>query len=254
MGLKRLSICCGEASGVEGFLAFAPVSTDRIPSELRKRVEALHVNHQMPYVLSRVAASAALSLSLKAPFLFVGSREEARKYGANLSLSHEDAVGGAVAWCDNVPFVFGIDVVDVKQLARVRRRFPHFAARCMPCCQPSMLDAVELLKVQTMYDDCIDPSDVVLAQHWGLRECCVKLVGILGRSFPFDCFRGPIAMFPERFEAHIVGSGREALHSAGLHSKLFVTFCPQVVQLPSGEQRPFVIIVAACPKLHQHCL
>ncbi|RNE98869.1 holo-[acyl-carrier-protein] synthase [Trypanosoma rangeli] len=248
MTLQRLSSFFGEASGVNAFLAIAPVSSECVSVELRKRARLLHVNHQEPYVLSRLAASAALSSTLNASILFVGAREEARQYGAILSLSHEDTIGGAVAWRDNTPFAFGIDVVDIKRLAYVRRRFSHFGARWMPRCQPSSLDAADLAYVQMTYGDCIDPVDVVLAQHWGLRECCVKLVGIVGRSFPFECFRGPVALFPKHFEAHVIGSGGEALQSAGLHSNLFVSLWPHVLQLPSGEQRAFVTVVAACPR------
>ncbi|RNF10015.1 holo-[acyl-carrier-protein] synthase [Trypanosoma conorhini] len=248
MSLQRLSKVLGEDTGVSAFLAVAPVLSECISPELRKRAQLLHVNHQLPYVLSRLAASAALSSSLNASVFFVGAREEARQYGATLSLSHEDAVGGAVAWRDNVPFAFGMDVVDVSRVAQVRGRFPHFGARWMPRCQPAALDAVDVAKVKRTYGGCADPVDVVLAQHWGLRECCVKLVGIAGRSFPLECFRGPVALFPERFEAHVVGIGRAALHSVGLHSNLFVSLWPHLLRLPSGEQRPFVTVVAACPR------
>ncbi|KPA84580.1 hypothetical protein ABB37_01113 [Leptomonas pyrrhocoris] len=73
-----------------------------------RAAEGLHLRHQLPFVLSRVAASSAIeTLRVKSDeahgergrVVFTGSRRSARAlHGCELSLSHEDCVAAAVAW------------------------------------------------------------------------------------------------------------------------------------------------------------
>ncbi|ORC88422.1 uncharacterized protein TM35_000172940 [Trypanosoma theileri] len=246
MSLRRLQVMAADASMMEAFLAIFPVVNDRVSLELRRRADQLHPNHRNPYILSRLAASAALSSALRFPIDFVGSRDDARHYGLMLSLAHEDLVGAAVTWPIDAPFSLSIDVVDVGEVDRVTKRFPQFGARWMPNCKPTAMSSADILNIQETYGKLVDPVALILAQHWGLRECCVKLVGITGRSFPFECFRGPVALFPPHFEAHVVDRGREELRSVGLVPNLRVFVWPQVVQVPGGEEKLYVVVVAAC--------
>lgn len=224
----------------------------------------LHPRHQLPYVLSRVAASTAIgSLAIHGneKVVFTGSRQSARAlHGCELSLSHEDGVGAAVAWLPDAPMpqgstsnslslsssaallkedflvhpacggcgekrprlVCAIDVCPVAEIHRVRLRFPQLRQRWMPQCEADApADAVHaaLLSLQQpvatpvrssdvvsveareqsrrrewwqqLRQPCVDESDaytsLVLAQHWGARECLVKLLGVPGRSFSYQC-------------------------------------------------------------------
>nr|CCC95922.1 unnamed protein product [Trypanosoma congolense IL3000] len=248
MSLKRIPILDGGKLLSYAHLAFVPSSGLVIPPEMSERCKLLNPNHQVPYVLSRLAASAALTEVVGSSVLFVGSRHHAQRYGAFLSLAHEDLVGAAVACKESFHASFGIDVVDIQHLERVARRFPRFAARLLPRCDLASLTPTDVLGVRQTFGEGLNPTSVVLAGHWGLRECCVKLVGIDGRSFPFECFRGPSGIFPEQFEAHMVGKGRDALRSAALCPDLLVSVKPERVELPGGGVKPYLVVVAACNK------
>ncbi|KAH9578927.1 hypothetical protein LSM04_007819 [Trypanosoma melophagium] len=246
MSLRRLQVVAADASMVEAFLVFAPVANGCVSLALRRRADQLHLNHRNPYILSRLAASAAISSALRSPIDFVGSREDAKQYGLKLSLAHEDLVGAAVTWPNDALFGLSIDVVDVEEVARVTKRFPQFGARWMPNCKPSLMSAADISTARETYGKLLDPVAIILAQHWGLRECCVKLVGITGRCFPFECFRGPVTLFPHQFEAHVVGGGRELMCSVGLVPNLRVSVWSHVVQVPGGEEKHYVVVVATC--------
>jgi phosphopantetheinyl transferase (holo-ACP synthase) len=139
----------------------------------------LHPRHQVPYVLSRVAASAAIARlpgcreGAADNVVFTGSRRSATVlHGCELSLSHEDCVGAAVAWMSDAPLpcsaistvqadhsaadprgsanesatrepvqrdshvVCAIDVCPIAEVHRVRCRFPQLGQRWMPQCAP----------------------------------------------------------------------------------------------------------------------
>ncbi|EAN80345.1 uncharacterized protein TEOVI_000564400 [Trypanosoma equiperdum] len=248
MLLKKLPVFVGTEFLTDAHLAIMTSGGVSIPLEMESRCKELHPNHRVPYVLSRLAASSALSTVLGKPITFSGSRHDAEQYDANLSLSHEDFVGAAVAWRKGTSNAIGIDVVDVQQLERVVKRFPQFAARFMPRCDLSALSSVDACNIERTFRGHADQVTVTLSQHWGLRECCVKLVGVEGRTFPFECFRGPRAYFPDRFKAQVVEEGSDALRAAGLNSSLFVSTWPELLKLPSGDVKPYIVVVAACPR------
>ncbi|KAH8603504.1 hypothetical protein ERJ75_001818700 [Trypanosoma vivax] len=253
MSLKRICALGCRGAAADAFLALQLPTCEGIPIDLLYRASHLHVNHQMPYVLSRLAASAALSSLLGEAVPFTGGREDARKYGAFLSLSHEDLVGAAIAWRDGALDAFSIDVVDIQQMERVTRRHPQFCARWLPCCDPSALRDDEVRKFRYHFQGEVNPTAIVLAQHWGLRECCVKLVGIEGRSFPSECIRAPNALLPRHFDARVVNGGRDALKAVGLSSELAVSCWSESVQLPSGISKPYIVVVAACRRASCVC-
>lgn len=184
----------------------------------------LHPKHRNPHVLSRCAASRAMEdvsggLGTSAgQFVFVGSRSEAlAAHGVHLSLSHEPLLGAAVAWpATNSPCTFAVDVAEISALYGLSRRQPRFRERWLgQCCLPfsseagdersdereAFLTHVFAAATEDGRDDLMpwwasatvggSPraalNALVLAQHWSVRECCVKLLGIPNRAFDVKC-------------------------------------------------------------------
>lgn len=124
----------------------APFYRSAIPSSLRKlSTECRKTKRQSEaFCLSRAAAGDAL-WRLGA----VGSREvfprslaevpELCGHTTKLSLSHEDAAAGAVAWHvdgdGGRDIRLALDIVDVISVHRFQSRFPQFAERMVPQCR-----------------------------------------------------------------------------------------------------------------------
>ncbi|KAG5495374.1 hypothetical protein GH5_03034 [Leishmania sp. Ghana 2012 LV757] len=118
---------------------------------------------------------------------------------------------------------------------------------------------------------CVSEADafaaVVLAQHWGARECAVKLVGIPGRSFAYECVRalssrggGPFVAESATFTVSFMGphtlycaevSGVEASAFAqqGLQSLLFLYTWTEWLPLSTSVDLPYVVVLACAPCL-----
>lgn len=303
----------------------------------------LHPRHQLPFVLSRVAASAALARarhrgSAGAPCptrdttaVFTGHRRDAAvQHGCQLSLSHEDTVAAAVA-CPLPPplpvsdstaeasqlgapaCAFAVDVVPVEEVHRVWRRFPHLGERWMPqCVTTATPDAVQraLACMQTAQSPftttsgggpggdpnpttttppslhtaaarraawwtrfskpCASPAEaygaLVLAQHWGARECAVKLVGVSGRAFAYGCVRAPVEsttseavstrclpftdafMLPDVFyRAAVEGAEGETMGRHGLQPLLYLYAWTEWVAVSEAADAPHVVVLACAP-------
>ncbi|CBZ29461.1 conserved hypothetical protein [Leishmania mexicana MHOM/GT/2001/U1103] len=106
---------------------------------------------------------------------------------------------------------------------------------------------------------------VVLAQHWGARECAVKLVGIPGRSFAYECVRAlpprggsavatestPFTasfMVPQTlYSAEVDGGEAATLAQQGLHPLLYLYTWTEWVPLNSMVDLPYVVVVACAP-------
>lgn len=219
-----------------------------------------HPRHQLPFVLSRVAASRAIASlpqqhALSAPLVFTGDRVSASSlHGCELSLSHEDAMAAALAWqsidqpvpplvsataatgkstaaskpASSSKRFCAVDVCPVSEVHRVRQRFPRLRERWLPQCVAeassdavhaalTAIEAAAMLSNSSMAaqsastetlshslsrpsrrrvpwwrqlsPSCSSETDayasVVLAQHWGARECAVKLLGVSDRVFPY---------------------------------------------------------------------
>lgn len=111
-------------------------------------------------------------------------------------------------------------------------------------------------------------ASLVLAQHWGARECAVKLLGISGRSFSYGCLcSGPTTTFTDSclsvfpfttsymspqtlYRGLIGGTEGEVWRRAGLdpvvHLYAWVEWCPH----SDTTDMPYVV-VAACCSTHQ---
>ncbi|KAG5470472.1 hypothetical protein LSCM1_01716 [Leishmania martiniquensis] len=108
---------------------------------------------------------------------------------------------------------------------------------------------------------------VVLAQHWGARECAVKLVGIPGRSFAYKCVRalssqngGAVAAESATFTASFMVpntvycaevSGVEVctLAQRGLQPRLYLYTWAEWAPLNTVVDLPYVIMLACAPRL-----
>ncbi|KPI88956.1 hypothetical protein ABL78_1922 [Leptomonas seymouri] len=352
--VSQLTAPLGQAPSLETLCSTALDGFTAAEGSLFLRdAESLHLRHQLPFVLSRVAASRAIeSLHHKhrnahggnSPVVFTGSRLSARAlHGCELSLSHEDCLGAAVAWVPEVHsicssgtgladsgaallaecpgdasherntrkegrVVCAIDVCPVAEVHRVRTRFPQLGRRWMPQCvtdacsdtikevlraiempwtEPTVsTDTTDFLRTLCEGDDAADtPSrrcnwwrhlsqpctseleayrSLVLAQHWGARECAIKLLGISGRSFSYECVRCdpqapseescPSALpFTTSFmRPHILyrgvvdGAERAPWQRAGLspllHLYSWVEWCPHSAVMDT----PYAVVVGCC--------
>ena len=154
------------------------------PLAVRDDAAKLHPAHIMGHLLSRCAAGVALDLVVNRTALerrlkqgsvldvsTVRKRQDAlHRHHVHLSLSHETNVACAYAvpeaastgaCCGSC----GVDVVDVRRIEALTRRFPIFVKRWIPCIKDSATTSVEI------------------AVGWSYRECLVKCLGISGRAF-----------------------------------------------------------------------
>ncbi|CAC9523658.1 hypothetical protein conserved [Leishmania donovani] len=106
---------------------------------------------------------------------------------------------------------------------------------------------------------------VVLAQHWGARECAVKLLGIPGRSFAYECVRalppgggGAVIMESTPFtasflvphtlySAEVHGAEAATLARQGLHPLLYLYTWTEWVPLNNTVDLPYVVVLACAP-------
>ncbi|GET91408.1 hypothetical protein, conserved [Leishmania tarentolae] len=106
---------------------------------------------------------------------------------------------------------------------------------------------------------------VVLAQHWGARECAVKLVGIPGRSFAYECLRalplsGADAVITEStpfttsfmvphtlYCAEVHGMEAETLAQQGLRPLLYLYTWTEWVPFNGTGDLPYVVVLACAP-------
>lgn len=206
------------------------LTLNAFPSVMRRTAASLHPRNQLPYMLSRIAAShciQALAADSSAPVLFNGSRQDAlAQFQTRLSLSHEDTVGAAVAWRPTIGggTNYAIDVTSVIEVMRLKRRFPQFGRRWLPqCCvvapasvQRHTLEEVGFYRTTYQTSNGGDQKEfcgpdkwwlrlplsfsateqdvyeaVVLSQHWAIRECAVKLLGVPSRSFDYSSLTAP---------------------------------------------------------------
>ncbi|KAG5496135.1 hypothetical protein JKF63_02436 [Porcisia hertigi] len=116
---------------------------------------------------------------------------------------------------------------------------------------------------------CVSEADayasVVLAQHWGARECAVKLVGIAGRAFAYECVRAPpprndgvmavgSAPFTVSFMApktlycaEVSGVEASALALQGLQPLVCFYMWTEWVSHSSTVDLPYVVMLACAP-------
>ncbi|CAJ1033761.1 hypothetical protein Q4I30_006570 [Leishmania utingensis] len=106
---------------------------------------------------------------------------------------------------------------------------------------------------------------VVLAQHWGARECAVKLVGIPGRSFAYKCVgallpRGGGAVGAESnpftvsfmvshslYSAGVSGVEAATLAKQGLQPLLYLYTWTEWVPFNRTVNLPYVVMLACTP-------
>ncbi|CAG9580071.1 conserved hypothetical protein [Leishmania major strain Friedlin] len=105
---------------------------------------------------------------------------------------------------------------------------------------------------------------VVLAQHWGVRECAVKLVGIPGRSFAYECvralpprggavvtestpFTASFLMSHTLYSAEVHGAEAATLAQQRLHPLLYLYTWTEWVPLNSTVDLPYVVVLACAP-------
>lgn len=249
-----------------------------VPPAIVEASEMLHVHHRVPFMASRVAASMALSSSLQRPVTFSGRRSDAhREYHLLLSLSHEANLAAAVAWRPGCA-VYAVDIADVRHVHRLRNRFPQFDSRWLPgCATTSRLPPLAEASVQKSFDiagtwwhsllsssGSAGPNAVmascVAAQHWSVRECCVKLLGIPGRAFQYgsvdltgvstcsDCESVPSAYIPTEhvLQLRITGKEGAVFKEKGLQSSARLTSWVEWVAPYDEIPDPHVVTVVCC--------
>lgn len=218
---------------------------------------------------------------------------------------------------DGLGRTFAVDIADLCDVQRVRTRFPQFRARWLgPCRVPfpradgdgsgqkglvSGSGEEQLTTISRALSVALGPhqhhqhqqgewwrvfispevaaNTAVLAQHWSLRECCVKLLGIQGRSFDYNCVacgdtgveptlgdaeEGRLASLPRGFfapnvvyTAAITGNEKSVFQSCGRLPRVHVTSWIEWVQpalLTHGStdsrhaasEWPYFVTVASC--------
>ncbi|KAK7199678.1 hypothetical protein NESM_000013300 [Novymonas esmeraldas] len=205
-------------------------------------------------------------------------------------------------------FEYAVDVASVAEVHRVRRRFPHLGRRWMPqCSTEAPAEAIRRALVgmeqrpsrgeagasddgvvysgaalrrrsgwwRHMPTPCASEAEayasVVLAQHWGARECAVKLVGIAGRSFAYGCVRGAAALgcreecsagsadevrpFTGSFLApgalHLAavdGAEATALAERGLQPCFYLHTWTEWAPLSDAVDLPYIVVLACAPR------
>ncbi|CAD2216371.1 hypothetical protein AGDE_14736 [Angomonas deanei] len=233
-------------------------------------------------MLSRLAASACIQMVNDVPTKvnFVGSREKAEKvHNVHISLSHEDELGACVGWKASTSSdgaVFAVDVADVTAVAHTAAKYPQFRARWLPQVKltnerqqgSSPLGGPPLRSwwrsgCGQCGDELIRASHaIILAQHWSVRECCVKLQGIGGKSFDYSCvvpllnspyptesFR-PQFLFPHTVYAGVI-TGEEAhvMQKRELGCGIRIeTALDWVYSRKLKCKKPMVVTVASCDR------
>lgn len=291
--------------------AIGAVGPLTFPAAIAEKARLLHPRHRLPYALSRCAAGQAIPMALRAgpitpvsAIVFAGTREDARQqYGVHLSLSHEEEVGAAVAWpCVTdagtpAATVWAVDVADVQQVARLYRRYPQLHSRWLPQCELPQLPGVGEVSGVPRHSEteaCNEvhtghvldrpewratcstapemASAVILAQHWSLRECCVKLLGVPGRAFGYGCVAPPTVALDNPGQGHgarvkpfscgpldtgvvyqceLTGKEADVFTEQGLGRQVWCETEVLSLQVTSGTVRHYVVTVAQCSVLYK---
>jgi hypothetical protein len=215
-------------------LSYAAVWHARLLSSAAQRAysHSLHPAHRAGFAASRTAAARALEAVTDSPAerCAITDRRDAGMIGCRLSLTHDNNFGGAVAWPSRSSARWAIDVVSVPRLQQLVARQPRFVPRWVPGADRDRIESVAL--------------------QWGVRECCVKLIG---DNKAFDMAGASVATpaawqeEPQLLKCAVGHGGEQQLERAELRTPSLVTAAARVALVdPHTNTQLDDMIVVIC--------